>query len=119
MGSLYPAVWALGRSGSIPAGAIRGRPAIGSGRRGRSNSANGGNELSSDPRAGAQASDPIPGAAGLCAACVHARLVVSGRGSRFVLCERSRTDARFPRYPTLPVVACTGFEARAARSEPI
>jgi len=54
----------------------------------------------------------VPASAGLCAVCVHARLVVSGRGSTFVLCERSRTDARFPRYPTLPVVACTGFEPR-------
>ncbi|MDQ3129096.1 MAG: hypothetical protein M3Q66_11680 [Chloroflexota bacterium] len=55
----------------------------------------------------------VPDSAGLCAACVHARLVVSGRGSRFVLCERSRTDPRFPRYPPLPVRACSGFEQRA------
>ena len=55
---------------------------------------------------------PIPSTAGLCAACVHARLIVSSRGSRFVLCERSRTDPRFPRYPPLPVVACAGFEPR-------
>lgn len=57
---------------------------------------------------------PIPPTAGLCASCVHARLIVSGRGSQFVLCERSRTDPRFPRYPPLPVVACTGFERRPA-----
>jgi len=41
---------------------------------------------------------------------MHARLVVTGRGSRFVLCERSRTDPAFPRYPPLPVVACSGFD---------
>jgi hypothetical protein len=52
----------------------------------------------------------IPTSAGLCSRCVHARLVVSGRGSRFVLCERSRTDSAFPRYPPLPVVACPGFD---------
>ncbi|MDQ2966618.1 MAG: hypothetical protein M3R57_12310 [Chloroflexota bacterium] len=49
-------------------------------------------------------------AAGLCASCRHAREVVSGRGSRFFLCELSRTDRRFPRYPQLPVLACTGYE---------
>jgi hypothetical protein len=37
-------------------------------------------------------------------------LVDTARGSRFVLCERSRIDPRFPRYPTLPVVGCAGFE---------
>jgi hypothetical protein len=52
--------------------------------------------------------------AGLCASCRHAREVVSGKGSRFVLCELSRTDRRFPRYPQLPVLACIGYE----RAEP-
>ena len=47
---------------------------------------------------------------GLCAACLHARIVVSGRGSRFILCELSRTDPRFRRYPPLPVVDCLGYE---------
>jgi hypothetical protein len=48
--------------------------------------------------------------AGLCASCRHAREVVSGKGSGFVLCELSRTDRRFPRYPRLPVLACAGYE---------
>ncbi len=47
---------------------------------------------------------------GLCAACAHARVVESRRGSRFWLCERSRTDPAFPRYPPLPVLACRGYE---------
>jgi len=59
--------------------------------------------------------DRIPPTAGLCARCVHARSIVSGRGSQFVLCERSRMDARFPRYPSLPVRACTGHEPLPAR----
>jgi hypothetical protein len=58
--------------------------------------------------------EDVPSHAGLCASCRHARLVVSGRGSRFVLCERSRSDARFPRYPPIPVVACLGWEAAAS-----
>lgn len=52
-------------------------------------------------------------APGLCGACRHSRLVVSARGSAFRLCERSVSDPRFPRYPTLPVLACAGFETPA------
>lgn len=48
--------------------------------------------------------------AGLCATCAHGREVVSGKGSRFLLCERSRTDAAYPRYPALPVLSCRGYE---------
>ena len=47
---------------------------------------------------------------GLCATCRHATVIGTDRGSRFILCERSRTDDRFPRYPPLPVVACIGYE---------
>jgi hypothetical protein len=50
---------------------------------------------------------------GLCASCRHAR-VVPGAHSRFWLCERSRTDPRFPRYPRLPVLQCPGYEPPAA-----
>jgi hypothetical protein len=39
-------------------------------------------------------------------------MVVSGRGSRFVLCRLSVDDPRFPRYPPLPVVQCSGYEIR-------
>lgn len=47
---------------------------------------------------------------GLCGRCAHAREIVSGRGSRFVLCGRSRDDLRYPRYPQLPVLRCESFE---------
>lgn len=56
--------------------------------------------------------------AGLCARCRHARRITSRRGSEFILCERSRTDPRFPRYPPLPVRQCAGFEALAETLEP-
>ena len=55
----------------------------------------------------------VPTTAGLCATCAHARAVITPR-SRFVLCEKSRADAGFPRYPRLPVVACAGHEPRPA-----
>jgi hypothetical protein len=52
--------------------------------------------------------------AGLCATCRHARRIVSGKGSVFWLCRRSETDPAFPRYPALPVLACTGYEPEVA-----
>jgi hypothetical protein len=51
--------------------------------------------------------------AGLCDSCVHQRLVPNTRGSVFSLCERSRTDPGYPRYPRLPVNACAGYEPRS------
>lgn len=51
--------------------------------------------------------------AGLCANCAHGRRVESAKGSTYWLCELSRTDARFARYPRLPVLTCAGHEPRA------
>ena len=50
--------------------------------------------------------------AGLCDRCTQQRLVPNTRGSEFSLCELSRTDPAFPRYPRLPVLECDGFEQR-------
>jgi hypothetical protein len=57
----------------------------------------------------------LPTPPGLCADCVHRRLVASKR-SVFLLCGLAETDARFPRYPPLPVVECGGYRP-AARGE--
>jgi hypothetical protein len=46
---------------------------------------------------------------GLCFACRYARRIRSDRGSLFYFCGRSRTDARFEKYPRLPVISCVGF----------
>jgi hypothetical protein len=54
--------------------------------------------------------------AGLCDSCRHQRIIKTTRGSRFSLCERSRTDPAYPRYPRLPVLRCPGFEERRPRS---
>lgn len=56
--------------------------------------------------------------AGLCDRCRHQRLVPNTRGSVFSLCERSRSDDRFPRYPRLPVLECIGFEPRPDAGRP-
>jgi hypothetical protein len=50
---------------------------------------------------------------GLCGACRYSRLIETARGSTFRLCQRSTTDPRFPRYPSLPVMRCNGFEPEA------
>jgi hypothetical protein len=47
---------------------------------------------------------------GLCSRCAHVGAAVSPR-SVFVRCGLAATDERFQRYPTLPVLACPGFEA--------
>jgi hypothetical protein len=50
---------------------------------------------------------------GLCNTCRHQRLVRSGRGSVFTLCERSKIDSAFPKYPRVPVLECAGHEPRS------
>jgi hypothetical protein len=48
--------------------------------------------------------------AGLCETCRNVRRIHSDRGSIFYLCELSFTDARFKKYPALPVLECSGFQ---------
>jgi hypothetical protein len=50
---------------------------------------------------------------GLCDSCRHQRLVRTGRGSVFTMCLKSREDPDFPKYPRVPVEACTGYHRRA------
>ena len=49
-------------------------------------------------------------APGLCAACTHVRPIANDRGSVFYLCERGLREARWAKYPRLPVLQCTGYE---------
>ena len=53
--------------------------------------------------------DPLAMDAGLCDTCKHQKLVRNTRGSVFSMCELSKTDARFPKYPRLPVKRCRGY----------
>ena len=45
----------------------------------------------------------------LCDMCIYRRIVVSNKGSRFLLCEKSKSDGRFPKYPPQPLLKCEGF----------
>jgi hypothetical protein len=46
------------------------------------------------------------------------RSVTNRRGSTFYRCARAETDARFARYPALPVVTCIGYEKGRPDDEP-
>jgi hypothetical protein len=46
---------------------------------------------------------------GLCESCRHARIIRSDRESVFYLCQLSFTDPRFRKYPSLPVLECSGY----------
>ncbi len=49
-------------------------------------------------------------AVGLCFTCRWKRTTLNRRGSVFFRCARAETDARFVRYPPLPVHSCPGYE---------
>jgi hypothetical protein len=53
---------------------------------------------------------------GLCGHCAHCQLIAGAR-TRFYLCRLSATDARFARYPRLPVLSCPGHQEGAPASE--
>ncbi len=46
---------------------------------------------------------------GLCATCSHARAVRT-ESSVYVLCELSKENPRFRKYPPLPVLLCEGHQ---------
>lgn len=54
-------------------------------------------------------------APGLCESCAHARIVVSGKGSTFYLCELAAVDPSFRKYPPLPVLSCRGYQEKFER----
>ena len=49
--------------------------------------------------------------AGLCDSCRHQRLVPNTRGSVFSLCERSRAEPTYRRYPPIPGAQLPGVRA--------
>ena len=56
---------------------------------------------------------PAPPAS-LCGGCVHRRIITSGRGSQFLLCQAAARDDRIPKYPPQPVLRCPVFDPEAA-----
>jgi hypothetical protein len=56
--------------------------------------------------------------AGLCDSCRHQQLVRNTSGSTFSLCERSKSDPAYPKYPRLPVRTCPGYQPLTPLSNP-
>jgi hypothetical protein len=48
----------------------------------------------------------------ICQTCAHMREIVSGKGSRFMLCQLAQDDPRFPKYPPQPIARCDGHQER-------
>jgi hypothetical protein len=57
---------------------------------------------------------PLGPSPGLCESCRHARVILSGKGSRFFYCTRAETDESYPKYPRLPVLHCPSYETPPA-----
>ncbi|NJN64633.1 MAG: hypothetical protein HC882_06970 [Acidobacteria bacterium] len=55
---------------------------------------------------------------GLCGTCALARAIVTAKGTQYTLCERSRIDPAYRRYPQLPVRQCLGYEPRSESPDP-
>jgi hypothetical protein len=53
--------------------------------------------------------NPLP-KAGLCVVCYYHKVVISAKGSLFVLCQLAKSDSQFTKYPHLPVLSCPGFK---------
>ena len=54
---------------------------------------------------------------GLCAECKHSRVQRNARGSEFWRCLKAETDARFERYPRLPIEECPGYDEVQSRGD--
>ncbi len=53
----------------------------------------------------------------LCHNCRYKRDVISGKGSRFLMCQVALQDSRFPKYPPQPVVRCVGYAQTESNKE--
>jgi hypothetical protein len=47
--------------------------------------------------------------AGLCGGCRHAVLRPTRRDTVYLRCALAGTDARYAKYPRLPVIKCDGY----------
>lgn len=54
----------------------------------------------------------------LCAGCVHRRIITSGKGSVFLMCELGISQAGWPKYPPQPVAQCPHFRLKESQDLP-
>ncbi len=48
----------------------------------------------------------------LCETCAVMREVIAPKGSRFLLCQLSKSDPAYLKYPPQPVVRCDGYQKK-------
>ena len=53
----------------------------------------------------------MPAIQSLCETCQLMREVITPKGSRFLLCQLSKTSPEYPKYPPQPVVRCEGYQS--------
>jgi hypothetical protein len=46
------------------------------------------------------------------------REVKTAKGSRFLMCQHSQVDARYPKYPSQPTLRCDAFQPQDKPTEP-
>jgi hypothetical protein len=46
------------------------------------------------------------------------RDVISGTGSRFLLCKLAAVDRRYPKYPPQPLRKCSGYVKESPQNAP-
>jgi hypothetical protein len=52
---------------------------------------------------------------GLCPSYTHMFRVETPRGSVFIMCKLSNTDASFAKYPSVPVLECPGYRPKTEK----
>lgn len=54
----------------------------------------------------------------LCETCTWMREIRTPKGSRFLLCEHSKSDPAYAKYPPQPIVRCFGYESKQTDEPP-
>jgi len=54
----------------------------------------------------------------LCESCRHMKPIVTPKRSRFLLCQLSKVNDRYAKYPPQPVVRCAGHEPNDEEARP-
>lgn len=49
--------------------------------------------------------------------CAAMREVITPKGSRFLLCQMSKSDPTYPKYPPQPVARCDGYQRKDKNEE--
>jgi hypothetical protein len=53
----------------------------------------------------------------LCETCAWMREVITAKQSRFLLCQLSKTNPAFAKYPPQPVVRCDGYRSEGTKEQ--